>query len=120
MSVATQSAPMFSLFLGPAMILIAVSANWASRIFSEPPIGMPMTEAWVGPEWAPIHAKVREVYATAEPATVIGALGVIRIIAEDLPGLGRAVVVRLLPSVPKPEYLHPLPPELLAVVPSVT
>src|SRR5688572_20102105 len=39
--------PSYSLFAGPALILVAVSANWSSSNFGNtPPLGMPACEAW--------------------------------------------------------------------------
>lgn len=73
--------PVFALFTGPALVLAAVSGNWTSRNWQEPPIGVPACEAWPDEAWAPLQAAMREAYSSGAPGAVdCGVLGVFTVV----------------------------------------
>lgn len=93
-------APMYALFLGPAFVLRAVSESWQSRVFGDPPIGLPVSEAWADPAWQPVQRLMRQVYETGVPARIQTALGPGYIVAVRQSGQIVGVATRLEPTAP--------------------
>lgn len=84
----------YSLWVGPGLRLEAVSDNWSSRNFDEPPLGVPACEMWCDEAWRPVHAKMREVLSTGRPAALRGVLGLFTITPAEWQG-SPAVVVEM-------------------------
>lgn len=51
-----------ALFMGPSLVLTAVSDTWTSSLWEEPPIGVPVSEAWIEEAWRPVQRLMAEVY----------------------------------------------------------
>lgn len=87
-----EPVPVFAVFTGPAHILGWVSDGWVSRSGMEPPIGIPVREAWVDHVWKPVQQLMDEVYRTGVAQSIIIADGMVRIVPYPVGGPTRGVV----------------------------
>lgn len=107
-----HAAPALALFVGPALILYAVNAAWRERVHMEPPIGVPVSEAFIDPLWQPLQATMREVFETGVEAYLDFA-GVPVFIIPTRVGTARAVVTLARARAGTPQAA-PVPLELAA------
>ena len=94
--------PMRALFMGRGLVLAAVSETWTSTQWPEPPIGLPVSEAWCDEAWEPVRALMREVYATGVPYSTIVPGAVVMIVPVRAQGRIVGVVTERVAVAPTP------------------
>ena len=68
-----------ALFMGHALIMVAANEAYRRRTGAEPPIGLPLVEAFPDPSWKPIQAEMFAVYETGCARTMCGTTGLLTI-----------------------------------------
>ena len=98
---------MYSLFIGKALVLVAVSVNWRSGELPEPPIGVPFSEAWVGPEWTQVLLMLTAVYRDGVPREIRMVRGLLTAAPHYRDGRIAGVGTRFEPVPARPAALLP-------------
>jgi len=93
---------MRALFMGRGLVLAAVSESWSSTQWPEPPIGLPVSEAWIDEAWEPVRALMREVFDTGVPYSTIVPGAVVMIVPVREQGQVVGVVTERVAVAPTP------------------
>lgn len=99
--------PVRALFMGERLVLEAASASWTSSQWEEPPIGLPVTEAWADEAWKPVRDLMLQVYRSGRPYSIIVPGAIVAVIPIWRQGRVAGVVTERVPVPPTPVHLEP-------------
>lgn len=88
--------------MGERLVLEAVSETWSSTGWEEPPIGLPVTEAWCDEAWQPVRDLMLQVYRTGRPYTIIVPGAIVAVIPVWREGRVAGVVTQRVAVPPTP------------------